>query len=217
MSNRTLSVATLTILTLGALAGTVGVVSARNYRHSERTTYNQNYRSNYRSTATVPAGTTFGVRLDTKLSTDDNPRGTVWNGTVTNDVYGGNTLVIPAGSSVTGVVTSSVQGTHSTRPSMDLSVTRVETVNGTVALRADTDPIVAGTTRAKKLGAIAGGAALGALLGHTVAKDSHGTLIGGIVGGAAGYGLTRHAMRTMQLKEGTVVTFVTREDMLARR
>ena len=81
----------------------------------------------------------------------------------------------------------------------------------------ETEPIVAGSNRARKIGAIAGGAAAGALLGHAVARGEHGTLIGGILGGAAGYGLSRHALRTMQLKPGTVLTFTTRGDVLAYR
>jgi outer membrane lipoprotein SlyB len=80
----------------------------------------------------------------------------------------------------------------------------------------ETEPIVAGSNRAKKIGAIVGGAAVGGVLGHVVG-GSKGTVIGGLRGGAAGYGATRHALRTMQLKPGTVVTFTAREDVVARR
>src|SRR5262249_59149418 len=89
-------------------------------------------------------------------------------------------------------------------------------VNGDERMvRADTEPIVAGSHRAKKLGAIAGGAAAGALLGHAVG-GKHSTLIGGVLGGAAGYGLTRHAMRTMVLKPGTTLQFTTRSYVASR-
>lgn len=189
----------LAILALGSLNLDA---SARTYR---RGGWN-------RSSAMIPAGSTINVRLDSQISTEDANSGDSWSGTVTQ-----STGTIPAGSPASGVVTTAVQGTHSTRPQLGLALRQV-TVNGrTYSMDADTPVIIAGTQRAKKLGAIAGGAAVGALVGHSVAKGSHGTLIGGIVGGAAGYGLTRHALRTLQLKPGTVVSFTTRSDVLARR
>ncbi|MEO7867007.1 MAG: hypothetical protein ABIU54_05135 [Candidatus Eisenbacteria bacterium] len=165
----------------------------------------------------IPAGTSVNVRLDSKISTDETKQGDTWTGTVTRSVMAGNQVVIPAGSPVQGVVTSCVPGTHSTRPEIGMSIRQVTPNNRSMRMNAYTQPIVAGSNRAKKLGVIAGGAAVGALVGHTVAKDNHGTLIGGVLGGASAYGLTRHSMRTMQLKPGTELTFTTRGDVLAYR
>ena len=165
----------------------------------------------------VSAGTPISVRLDSQISTEDARSGNTWNGTVSQSVYSGGRVVIPAGSPVEGVVTTAAQGTHDSKARLGLAVRRV-TVNGrTQSMNANTATIVAGSNRAKKLGAIAIGAGAGALLGHTVAKDNHGTLIGGLVGGAAGYGLTRNALRTLQIKPGTVVTFSTSQDVMAYR
>ena len=179
----------------------------------------QGYRSGYGSQdrVLIPAGTAFNVRLDTQVSTENDQAGDSWNGTVTQSVIADNRVVIPAGTPVEGVVTNSQQGTHDTRPSMQLEVRRVSVDGRSQVVNADTEPIVAGSNRAKKLGVIAGGAAAGALLGHAIGREHHGTLIGGILGGAAGYGLSRHALRTMQLKPGTVLTFTTRSDVLAYR
>jgi hypothetical protein len=178
--------------------------------------------SRYRNTSStrnilIPAGTAINVRLDSNISTDTSKPGDVWTGTVSQSVVSSaSATTIPQGSPVEGVVTNTSQGTHSTKAQLALAMRQV-TVNGRVmGVNAATQPIVAGTARAKKLGVIAGSAAAGALLGHTVAKDSHGTLIGGLVGGAAGYGLTRHAFRTMQLKPGTELTFTMRENLIAR-
>jgi len=167
--------------------------------------------------STIPAGTSINVRLDSEVSTENANRGQSWTGTVTQDVSTRDGVMIPAGSHVSGVVTSAAQGTHETSASLGLALRRVDMNGRSVALDATTPVIVAGSHRAKKIGAIAGGAAIGALLGHTVAKGSHGTLIGGLLGGAAGYGLTRHAMRTLQLKPGTELTFTTTGDVLAYR
>jgi hypothetical protein len=165
----------------------------------------------------VPAGTSINVQLNSAISTDNAHQGDSWTGTVSQSIASSNGVAVQAGSPVEGVVTSAVQGTHSTPAQLALAVRRV-TVNGqSLAMNAESLPIVAGTSRAKKIGAIAGGAAVGALLGHTVAKGSHGTLIGGLLGGAAGYGLTRNAFRTLQLKSGTVVSFTTSENLVARQ
>ncbi len=168
-------------------------------------------------TDVVPAGTSIDVRLDAEISTEDAHPGDSWSGTVNQSVVSGDRMIIPAGSPVMGVVTTAAQGTHKTRAQLGLTVRRVTMGGRSYEMNADTPTIVAGSHRAKKIGAIAGGAVAGALIGHTVAKERHGTLIGGLVGGAAGYGLTRHAFRTLELKSGTVVSFTTREALVARR
>lgn len=205
MRNKTFAAIALAVLVLGSLSS---ASEARGrYRNSR----------NASNSVVVPAGTSLMVRLDSNLSTDEVRSGDAWSGTVTQSVTSANRVTIPAGSQVQGVVTSSVQGTHDVRPMLTLAVRQV-TVDGQArTVNANAQPIVAGTSRAKKLGAVALGAGAGALLGHTVAKDNHGTLIGGIVGGAAGYGLSRHALRTLQIKSGTVMSFTTSENVLAMR
>jgi hypothetical protein len=199
----------LAVLAIGSLSSLwTDPASAQWYRRHRDASY---------SSYGVPAGTSLNVRLETGVSTENAQPGDTWSGTVVTSVYSGNEVVIPAGTPVEGIVTSSQQGTHETRPQIDLAIRRM-TLNGQSRwMSADTQPIVAGSDRAKKIGAIAGGAAVGALVGHTVARGSHGTLIGGLLGGAAGYGLTRHAFRTLELRPGTVVTFTTNEGVAMRR
>lgn len=184
---------------------------------SEAARWNRNDRTSYYDRVVMPAGTAFNVRLDSKISTEDAQPGDTWTGTVINSVIADNEVVIPAGSPVEGVVSSSAQGTHNSRPSLSLAVRRVMFDGQWRNVRAETEPIVAGSNRAKKVGAIVGGAAVGALLGRAVGRSTKGTVIGGLLGGAAGYGLTRNALRTMQLKPGTNLTFVSRNDVVAYR
>ena len=210
MRRTTLAACTLAIIALGTVGSMAPTADAQNrtYRRSGW----------YRSSATVPAGTSVNVRIDSKISTEDATSGDSWSGTVSQSVVSsGGRVVIPAGSPVTGVVTAAAQGTHKERPYLDLAVRQVNVNGRWVTMNAGTEPIVADSKRAKKIGAVVGGAAVGALLGRAVAKDHHGTLIGGLLGGAAGYGATRHALRTLQLKPGTVVTFQTNSEVLARR
>lgn len=204
MRTKTLVATALAVLALGS-SGAIGTVEQANAQ------------SRWYRSYVIPAGTSIPVRMDSKISTENQVRGDTWTGTVAQAVYTNDRVTIPAGSPVEGVVTGAAQGTHNSRATLDLAVRRV-TVNGrSYRVNADTEPIVAGSHRAKKIGAIAGGAAAGALLGGAVSDSKRGGLIGGLLGGAAGYGLTRHAFRTLQVKEGTVVTFYTREDMVARR
>jgi len=103
------------------------------------------------------------------------------------------------------------------RARLRLSMTSVSVDGRRHTVRGSSETIVAGSPRTRNVGAIAGGTAAGALIGHAVGGSTKGTVIGGLLGGAAGYGATRHALRTMQLKPGTVVTFTAREDVVARR
>jgi len=165
------------------------------------------------SAQTIPAGTPVSVRIDQRISTHHASAGDTWTGTLTRSVVVRGRTAFPAGSAVRGVVSQSVQGTHSTKAQIALAV---RSIDGR-SVRTNRETIVADSHRAKKIGAIAVGAAAGALVGHAVAEHGHGTLIGGVLGGATGYGATRHAMRTLVLKPGTELTFTTREDLVARR
>jgi hypothetical protein len=204
-----------------AALATAGTVSAALWNSSSHPqSYDSRYQSNYRYRdargGMVRANTPIDVRLDSRLSTDDAQQGTTWRGTVENDVRSRRGVVIPAGTPVEGVVTMSVQGTHDSQAQMGLAMQSVDLNGDRVGLNATTETIVAGSNRAKKIGAIAGGAAVGAIIGHGISHE-HGGLIGGLLGGAAGYGATRHAFRTLTLKEGTVVTFTTTQDMYSAR
>jgi hypothetical protein len=170
----------------------------------------------YRDEIRVPAGTPIQVRIDNRISTSSARHGDVWNGVIEESVYSRGYEVIPAGSPVEGVVTSSVQGTHSNKARLDLAVRTVTVEGRDRALRAETEPIVADSRRAKKIGAIAGGAAAGALVGGALGGKKGG-IIGGLLGGATGYGATRHALRTLVIKPGTVVDFVTSHGLVASR
>lgn len=164
------------------------------------------------------AGTSMDVRLNTKIATDEVQTGDSWSGTTTRNVYSpSGVLLIPAGSPVSGRVTHAVQGDHNTRPSLGLAVRNVNVNGASRSISATTPTIVAGSKRAKKLGAIALGVAGGAAVGGVVGGSKKAAVIGGLLGGATSYGLTRHALRTMQLKPGTVLSFRVDQSVAMRR
>ena len=139
-----------------------------------------------------------------------------WSGTLSQPVMRRNRVMIPAGTAVEGIVTQSIQGDHHNPAQVALAVRAVDVDGQYRQVNATSENIVAGSKTANKVGAIAIGAAAGALLGHAV-SERHGGLIGGLLGGAAGYGATRHAYRTLVLKPGTELVFTTTEDLVASR
>lgn len=206
-------IATAALIVLGI--GMLGTAQAQRYGNYGG--YGDRYRYNESRYSGIPQGTEVDVRIDNTISTDDVRQGDTWTGSVAQSVTDPDgRVVIPAGTRVTGVVAEVAEGTHQSPAQLGLALRRAELPDGVMRLRADAEPIVAGSQRARKIGAIAGGAAVGALLGHAVGEHSHGALIGGLLGGAAGYGVTRHALRTLVLKPGTVVSFTTRDYVATR-
>ena len=71
--------------------------------------------------------------------------------------------------------------------------------------------------RARNLGAIAGGAAAGALIGKAVGGGGEGALIGGLIGGAAAVGaVAKSKSYQVRLKPGTPLEFTTSEALAVR-
>jgi hypothetical protein len=88
---------------------------------------------------------------------------------------------------------------------LDLDVQSVSLDGKDVGVHAVTEPVIAGSPRARNLGAIAGGVAAGALIGNAVGGDA---AVGGLLGGAAAGALVA-ASKGYQvvLKPGTVMNF----------
>jgi hypothetical protein len=206
----------MAVVALGTLSAWLATAQNRPYGNDRGYRYERDRDRDFYGNALVPAGTPMDVRLATEVSTENANVGDQWTGTLDRPVMRRGQILIPEGSQVVGVVTASQQGTHETRPEIDLAVRRVM-VNGRMrSLTADTEPIVGESNRAKKIGAIVGGAAVGGLVGHAISHE-HGGLIGGLLGGAAGYGATRHAFRTLTLRPGSEIVFTTSQELMVWR
>jgi hypothetical protein len=185
-------------------------------RRSRYDRYDRSSRYQRNGDMTLRAGTNIDVRLDSRIETDEAQTGQTWTGTIARDVFTGGRVVLSEGSRVEGVVTMVENGTHETRPQLALAVREVAANGDWVRMNAETETIVGDSQRAKKIGAVVGGAAVGGILGHAIGGDK-GSILGGLLGGAAGYGATQHAFRSMVLKPGTVITFTVSQDMTAYR
>ena len=169
-----------------------------------------------RPLATLPSGAAIQVRVNESISTESAHVGDGWTGTVVNPVIAGDRVIIPAGSTIHGVVSTASPAERGDRATLDLELSSVEIHGRSHALHGGTEAIVAGSPRARNLGAIAGGAAAGALIGHAIGGGK-GTLIGGVLGGAAASGaVAKSRGYQVELKPGTELTFTTSHSLAVR-
>jgi hypothetical protein len=156
---------------------------------------------------TVPEGTAIKVSVDAQITSETAQPGDSWTGTVKEPVIIGTAAPIPAGSVVHGVVTGSLAAERGNRAMLVLAVKSITVGSTEHAVPAGTDSIIAGSPRARNLGAIAGGAAAGALIGKAVGGNK-GALIGGLLGGGAATGaVAKTKGYQVVLKSGTELTF----------
>ena len=165
---------------------------------------------------TVPSGTPIPIRVDAAITTETANVGDGWTGSVENPVIADGRVVIPAGSMVHGTVTEARPARKGDRATLGLGLSSVEINGHSYPLHGSTEPIVAGSTRARNIGAVAGGAAAGALVGHAIGGGK-GTLIGGLLGGAAATGaVAKSKGYQVELKSGTSLTFTTNQSLAVR-
>jgi hypothetical protein len=137
---------------------------------------------------TVPAGTALDITVGTALNSETAKPGDTWTGTISQAVTIGSAAPFPAGSTVTGVVEGVQGAAKGERAFLVLRATAIEANGTSHAIDASADSLIAGSTRKRNVGAIAGGAAAGALLGRVIGGSGKGAVIGGILGGAAATG-----------------------------
>ncbi len=158
--------------------------------------------------ATIAAGTGLKITMNTALTSETATMGQSWSGSIAEAVVVGSMAPFPAGSVVHGVVDGVKPAVKGDRAVLVLRVTSIEANGKTHSISATSDSIVAGSTRARNVGAVAGGAAAGALIGRAVGGSGKGALIGGILGGAAATGAvagTKGYQATV--KEGAEMVF----------
>ena len=158
---------------------------------------------------TVPSGTAIAVTVNAKLSSETAHAGDAWSGTIAEPVVVGTAAPFPAGSTVSGVVLASKGAEKGDRALLLLGIQSI-TVNGkSHELTATADSMIAGSTRARNVGAVAGGAGAGALIGSAIGGGK-GALIGGLVGGtAATVGVAKSKGYQVTVDEGAKITFHT--------
>ncbi len=144
------------------------------------------------TSGTIAAGTSIGVTTGARICTNTHKVGDRFTTTVANDVVGTNGARLPAGSSVTLVVTESAISKNS-RDNWKLAFDVVSvTIDGATrevagdVTSVQTIEAVRSQSTGAQVGKVATGAAIGAIAGQLLGKDTKSTVIGGAVGAAAG-------------------------------
>jgi hypothetical protein len=140
-------------------------------------------------TVTVASGTTLPIRVTEALETGQTQQGQLFHGTVASDIYSGDAVAIPRGTSVIGRVVDAKDAAHFSGSSLlSIELTALD-VNGK-QISVVTAPYVQqgkgrGKNTAMKTG---GGAAIGAIIG-ALAGGGKGAAIGAASGGGIGAGV----------------------------
>jgi hypothetical protein len=163
---------------------------------------------------TVPTGTQLDVRIAAPISSKTASVGDEWTGTLMRPVVEEGHEILPAGSTVEGTVTGAEPAQRGSRARLELGVRAVRIEDRRINLRADAEPVIAGSPRVRNLGAIAGGAAMGALLGKAIGGTADDAAKGALVGGAlAGTAVAASAGYQVELRDGTKMTFLVSRDV----
>jgi len=166
----------------------------------------------------LPAGTRVPIRVETELSSKYAHAGTPWRGAVTRSVNVHGHPAIRGGSSVAGVVALARPARRGSRAALQLRVTSMTVDGRRYRVSGRSTEVIAGSTRARNIGAIAGGTVGGALIGRAVGGSGKGAVVGGVLGGAAAGGAVA-ASKGYQadIHAGSVMTFVMRALRVPKR
>jgi TolA-binding protein len=151
----------------------------------------------------VPSGTELDVRLERELNSDTAQVEDRFTATTLADLYQGNSVLIPAGSTLRGVV-SSVQKASRTERKGALTVAfdqmtvngRSYPIHGTVTQALESEGIKG------EIGKIGAGAGVGAILGGIIG-GAKGALLGILIGGGGTIAATEG--KDVKLPAGTVL------------
>ena len=154
-------------------------------------------------TRTAAAGTRFGVRIDDELSTARMQVGDVFTSTLSEAITDseGN-VVIPAGATVYGRVTSATRGHGSTPAALGVTFTSIAfggdrySIDGSSVISEPTVQRVGRQSTAETAGKVGAGAAVGAIAGRVLGNSRRATIAGAVIGAGAG---TVVAARTAQV------------------
>jgi hypothetical protein len=173
---------------------------------------------------TIPNGAMLRIRINQGLSTKHTAPGSLFDGTVLNDVVADGAVAIPRGASIQGtVVDSKHSGALKGRGELALQLTTLTMGGKTYTLDSDVWTRTGQDKTAHTVNSAIGLGALGALFG-AVAGGGAGAAIGAGVGGAAGVAssaaspngqviIPPEAVLTFHLDQPTTVATVSEQEM----
>lgn len=166
---------------------------------------------------TLPSGTSIDVTLTTPLTSETAGVGTAWTGTIRNATVVNGRNIVPAGGSASGTVTAVKEARKGDRAMLDLGLNSITVGDRSYRVHGSMESVVAGSTRARNLGAIGAATVAGAVVGHQVGGSDKGTIIGGLIGAGAATGVVSQTKGwQVVLKEGTPLSFTTSQSVAVR-
>jgi hypothetical protein len=205
------------LLITAALVASVAVMGCRNEEKTSANDTSKETSNNVVAGLTLPSGTAIEVSVGTAISSETAHVGDSWSGTVHSVAALDGVNVIAAGNSVGGTITAVKPAQKGDRAMLELGLTSIEVDGRRYNVRGSSEAVIAGSTRARNLGAIAGSAAGGALIGKAATGTGKGAVIGGIIGGGVATGVVAASDGyQVVLKPGTVLVFTTNEALAVR-
>jgi len=165
----------------------------------------------------VPAGTELPIRVNQRISVKEAHAGDRFTGEVVRPIMSGNSVAIPAGTPVDGVIDASHKRGHFKGASLlELRLVSMN-LNGQRYTLDTADNVSTKKGKGKRSAAmIGGGAGAGMLIGG-LASGGVGLLVGGLVGGGAGTavgGLTGN--KDIVIPAESVVNFKLADDLVVQ-
>jgi hypothetical protein len=158
---------------------------------------------------TVAAGTSLSVQLPAGISTKTAKVGDRIAANLSNDLVVNGTVIAKAGALLQGSVTEVISGSKKIggTPTLGLAFDSLVLADGSdTPVSGKITQVAAKSDTGRDAAKIAGGAAIGAILGHQV-SNKNGTLIGGLLGAAAGTAAAKNTGTEVELPAGTVIGF----------
>lgn len=150
---------------------------------ADRTSQDQGSTSRSSSTNAIPAGQELDVRLNSELSSATAQVEQRFEATTVADLYRGNEVLIPAGSTVRGVVSSVQKATRTERKgSVTVAFDQITIHGRSYPMRGTVTQALESEGIKGEVGKIGAGAGIGAIIGGIIG-GAKGALLGVLIGG----------------------------------
>jgi hypothetical protein len=168
-----------------------------------RDPYDDRRPSSRNDRSAIPAGTEIDVRLQDVLSSDTAQVEDRFEATTVVDLYEGNRVLIPAGSSMRGIVTSVNRATRTDRKgSLTVSFNQVTIGNRSYPMRGSVTQALESEGIRGEAGRIGAGSAVGAIIGGIIGGVK-GAVLGVLIGGGGTMIATEG--KDVTLQQGTIL------------
>jgi predicted small lipoprotein YifL len=156
---------------------------------------------------TVPSGTSLSVQLPAAITTKNAKVGDRVSANLNSDLVVDGKVIAKAGALLQGSITEVVSGSNKIggTPTLGLNFDNLTLADGSdTRVSATIKQVSAKSDTGRDAAKIAGGAAIGAILGNQV-SSSNGKIVGALIGAGAGAAIAKQTGTEVELPAGTVL------------